>query len=382
MNNTTGSLGEKLNVNVLVTGVGGGVGDSILQALRLSGLSTKIVGVDMEPWGAGLYKSDKSYLVPPASETDYKEELLNICHKEDIDVIIPGSDPELSVLAEHRGFFKDEGFEIIVSDRKLVDICRDKLRTHSFFKDRGLPFADSLSADDYYKASGRLQFPLLVKPRGGSASRGICVVLNEKELEKYLGRAEDAVIQEYIIPSGWEGGRSNVLRDDIYSNGRLLQIEEVSTQVLVESSGDVIGIFTSKNVLKSGVPIRIEPFQSKAINGLVEEIVAQLTELGLRGPCNFQCKISSEGPIFFELNPRFTGITSVRAAMGFNEIEAAIRFFIKGESAESVQNILKTQSNLLCKRFSANQLFTKAQLKKLKVSGYLNLSDRTFYESG
>jgi nucleoside-diphosphate-sugar epimerase len=47
--------------------------------------------------------------------------------------------------------------------------------------------------------------------------------------------------------------------------------------------------------------------------------------LGLKGPLNIQGRLTENGLKIFEMNPRFTGISGMRALMGFNEVEACIK---------------------------------------------------------
>jgi len=55
-----------------------------------------------------------------------------------------------------------------------------------------------------------------------------------------------------------------------------------------------------------------------------------------RGPCNVQIRLTGRGAICFEINVRFSGTTPVRARLGFNEVEAALRHFVLGEPAEDL----------------------------------------------
>ena len=61
---------------VLVTGVGGGAGQSILKALNLGNYN--VIAADSSALGAGLYFGNKSYLVPNANEESYVPEILKI----------------------------------------------------------------------------------------------------------------------------------------------------------------------------------------------------------------------------------------------------------------------------------------------------------------
>ena len=51
-------------IKVLVTGAGSGVGQSIMKALRISKLPIKIISADICELNAGLFRADKSLIVP------------------------------------------------------------------------------------------------------------------------------------------------------------------------------------------------------------------------------------------------------------------------------------------------------------------------------
>ena len=104
----------------------------------------------------------------------------------------------------------------------------------------------------------------------------------------------------------------------------------------------------------------------------VEEIACKMASMlvsqGLVGPCNFQCKLTDHGPVFFEINPRFTGITAVRAAMGFNEVDAVLRRALLHEPIESVRNRLQVPGNLVCSRYITEMVIPRAELEELRKS--------------
>ena len=83
--------------SVLITGVGGGVGQSILKSL--SGSEFKLVAMDSSPLAAGLYMNGKPYLGFPASDSRYIDRLIQICKMENVGLIFPGHDVELKPLA-------------------------------------------------------------------------------------------------------------------------------------------------------------------------------------------------------------------------------------------------------------------------------------------
>ena len=89
---------------VLITGVGGGgVGEQVLKSLNLCGKKYWIIGTDMTEYSVGLYQADGKYILPPAKDESYIERLFDICAKENIEVLIPGSEPELRAISKNRG---------------------------------------------------------------------------------------------------------------------------------------------------------------------------------------------------------------------------------------------------------------------------------------
>ncbi|MCU0650086.1 MAG: ATP-grasp domain-containing protein, partial [Gemmatimonadaceae bacterium] len=58
------------------------------------------------------------------------------------------------------------------------------------------------------------------------------------------------------------------------------------------------------------------------------------TALGARGPLNVQCRMVDGDAWIFEINPRFSGTTSLRALVGYNEPDALISEHVLGRPVE------------------------------------------------
>ena len=59
-------------------------------------------------------------------------------------------------------------------------------------------------------------------------------------------------------------------------------------------------------------------------------------KLGMRGPANIQCRLEDNEIKIFEVHPRFSGTSSIRALAGFNEPDILIRNFVLGESFDRI----------------------------------------------
>src|SRR5436309_9121945 len=53
--------------------------------------------------------------------------------------------------------------------------------------------------------------------------------------------------------------------------------------------------------------------------------------IGARGPMNIQCRVSGGRVFVFEVHPRFSGTSSFRSDVGFNEADVLIRNFCHNE---------------------------------------------------
>lgn len=319
-------------ITIGVTGVGGGVGQSILRAIMYNNLQSRTIGMDMRAMNSGMYWTDRAYLVPPvAREEEYIQRLLDICVREQMDVLIPGLDFELAPLARHRQRFLEQGCVVIVGSPEAVRLSADKRAMYEFARVRGLPFVTTYTLVEAQNLVSELEFPVIAKPRAGSASVGARLLHTAEDL---LGipASEDLIVQTYLPPV-----IAGVANEDTRSwGGRLNQINEISAQFFVDRTGTILGDFVSVNRLKDGVPVEVvpDPHSPALRDGL--PLVEALAAEGLCGPINLQGRLTPHGVKFFEINARFTGITGVRAAMGFREVEAAIRSFALQQDAEQV----------------------------------------------
>jgi carbamoyl-phosphate synthase large subunit len=360
-----------LSINILVTAVGGGVGQSILRALFTSKLDFRLIGTDVNPWATGLYSCNKGYLISPAGHEAFEQNLVEICASEKIDVLIPGSDPEIPYIAKIAKDLSELGVVCILGSHHSVQICRDKQKAYKFFADKDLPFTKTLRLknDDDYSQVCDDDFPLIVKPFDGSASMDVHVVFGWDELVKLKNdKQKDYIVQEYLIPEEWSIEKSKLTKEYVISKGRLVQKDEISIQVLIDDKGLPFEIFTSLNSLKDGVPVTIEPKKNLGVDDIAWKMAKQLGAIGLCGPCNLQCRITKNGAKFFEINPRFTGITAVRALLGFNEVEALIRLFYFRESLDKIKDSLNYNEKLLCSRYITEYVFNKKDYEMLRGS--------------
>ncbi len=299
-------------MKIAVTGAGGGVGQSICKALSISSLATEIFTVDVHPFAAALYRGKEGLVLPKSEEQGSLEIWRREFQKRGIEVVFPGSDYDvLSLSAVRDEWAADGGPRILCSDPKLVRECRDKGLTYELLTRNGIdapkciwdkPVPETL---EWAAAQG---YPVVIKPRDGSASRNVVVAKDAEELAFYLPRTPKPIVQEYLNNEG--------------------RSEEFTCAVFVDSSGDVTGTFMVRRTLSGGTTFRAEVGYWPELQPLLENIGKRLRP---QGPINVQLRMTERGPVPFELNIRCSGTTGIRAYYGYNEPEMWIRNYILGE---------------------------------------------------
>ena len=171
------------DLTILVTACGAQFMPGLADCLKDNGeRKIRIVGVDMAFDPTVLQMVDAFYQVPSASAPDYVDCLLEICKKENVDVVLPFMSAELLPLIDRKSDFEKVGIKVSVSDRVSVEITTNKYRFYEFLKEHNLPvprFASVKKADDLLPACEACGYPsnaICVKATELSGSRGIRIV--------------------------------------------------------------------------------------------------------------------------------------------------------------------------------------------------------------
>lgn len=290
------------NDTVLVTGAGALLGQGILRALRMSSLPLRIITADPDCRSAGHWLGDCAYRSEMADSEKFIQRLEKIITTENVRLVFVGTDAELEILSVERARLKENfGVDVIVSPQKTIEIANDKWLTAEFLRKNNFLFPRSAPVDDKDALNQLISekgFPLFVKPRVGARSYGAQVVQNHSELVMAASKLKGLVAQE-LLPA---------------------DTGEFTTGCLVEE-GKCLSVITMKRDLKDGNTYRAYPCAGYRYNHLLATIAESL---GVDGPVNFQFRERDGKPIVFEINPRFSGTTPLRAMIGFNEVEVLI----------------------------------------------------------
>lgn len=268
-------------MNVLVTSAGRRV--SLVQAFGQAAHARggAVMAGDASSLAPALYKADRAFRLPGVGEASYVPFLLELVRDNQIGLIVPTIDPELSVLAEHQEAFAEAGCTALVSSASFVELSGDKWLTREAFTAQGVGTPNSWLPEQL--GSAELPSRLFVKPRDGSASRDTYRATPET-LATILPRVPNAIVQEEL--SG----------------------PEVTIDALLDLTGTPLHY----------VPrIRLRTLAGESIQGVtladtdirvwLEELLRAAARLGARGPITLQAFLTPQGPVLIEVNPRFGG---------------------------------------------------------------------------
>ena len=186
-----------MTYNVLILSAGRRV--ELLQAfkreLNTRGLESRVFATDSNPrMSAACQVADQAFTMPRVTAQGYMDELLALCIRESVGLVIPTIDTELLGLAEARERFLHQGIHLVISDETVIRACRDKRITANLFKLLDIGTPKIFDCD-------RLSFPCFVKPYDGSRSIGAFRLEQAADLTSGMLLDPKLIFMEYIGPS-------------------------------------------------------------------------------------------------------------------------------------------------------------------------------------
>lgn len=263
--------------NILITAIG-----KRAQLIKHLKQSFRVVGTDASILNPAKNFVDIFYQVPKYMQENYVDELLKICLKENVKMIIPLFEKEFLTLLKSKDKFESNGIKLLLSDKKVIEICNEKFLTYEFFKRYKIKTPKSYIIEEFSDFCG---FPLIIKPKDGMGSDGVYKVNNEKELLFFYKYVNNPIIQEFI---------SGV---------------EYTIDVLCDFNGEIISVVPRERMeVRAGEVSKSRTVKNKDIIEKTTELIEKLNKEGtVKGPMTIQCIVNETGIYFIEINPRFGG---------------------------------------------------------------------------
>jgi carbamoyl-phosphate synthase large subunit len=289
---------------VLVTGIGGNVGQGILRNIIASPYNVTLIGCNTVEFSAGNHFCTKVYLVPFAYEETYIQTINKIVSENNIDLIIPSTDYEVYYLSKNRELL---ACYVAVAGINASKIYLDKYKSFLHHQKNNIPFAAASLPSQY---NGEFK-EIIAKPREGRGSRGLV-----------------------INPETWSD-----FSDEQYMIQELHRGRELTTAFYVDKNRKLHGFITLERSLENGATSQccVNTEYDKSIESILQKIIDCSDIIGA---ANLQSIATTDGGIYpFEINCRISGTNSIRSNFGFKDVEYTLE--------EYLYNISPSQPNII-----------------------------------
>ncbi|KPQ23109.1 MAG: nucleoside-diphosphate-sugar epimerase [Halomonas sp. HL-48] len=342
-----------------ICSIGSGVGQSIVDSCQFFRDKITLIGLGNNPLAYGAFECDDYTLISSYYDRNYISELKSAVENFNINILIPGHDDEALLLAKNYETLSNLGIKILSSPYELVLMCRNKATyTESFYEAANF-FVKTYQAKEIKDTL----LPLIAKPEQGFASKGVAIITTKKELKK-TALQPGYIYQEIAIPQKHDPSYNAFIEH--LKKGNNLQASEISLQLIFDKSSDLVEQCATYNTLKDGIPIEIQPYPIQELSEFIDKISLSLKRLKAFGPINIQGRMTIQGFKAFEINPRFTGITGLRAKLGFNEVEFCIFTLLHNERIKP----LVLSDKYIGIRQVANKKVQKARVKPIQKENF------------
>ncbi len=272
-------MGKPFHILLLGAAKRVSIAEKLMACGNSRGLDTRLFSYELDPYVpiasvaqvlVGLKWNDPAIL----------EDLERMLEKHAIGMVLPFVDPAIGV-ASRLAVLHPKVF-IPIPGPETCELMFDKIAADAWFRSQGFPVPP-----------GTGKFPLIAKPRFGSASKGLIMIPDAPHLEEWLrsGRAGDYLVQQWI------------------------QAEEYTVDGYVDPGGRIIALVPRKRLeVQGGEATKSITQREPQILQLCDRILASSL---LRGPVTLQfLKETDSGRVLLmEINPRLGGgvLTSIAA---------------------------------------------------------------------
>ena len=308
--------------NILILSAGRRVElvQSFQKAAKRLNLKSNVVAGDCSETAPAIYFADRKAILPRINEDNYVDEIINVCKREGIRLVIPTIDTDLLLLSEERERIESEsGAVVLISSTDVISICRDKINTQKFLEENEFKIPKMYSEEEL--DSGELEFPLFIKPKSGSSSINTFKVNNIEELTTYRSLIKEPIVQDFM-----EGKEFTV---DVFLDFDRNLITVVPRLRMATRSGEI----SKGKIIKD--------------REIIEDIKRLVEVLKPIGHITVQLMKTNKGIEYIEINPRFGGGAPMSIQSGADSCENLYRLLM-GESLEYNENY---RDNIMFFRF-------------------------------
>lgn len=271
-------------------------------AFREADIIGNIIVADPDDDAPSLQAADRSYVTPHQTDSNYSDAILQICKENKIDAIIPLNDWEVSKLSSREKDFEKLGVKLFMPTLEVVRKIRDKWNYREILGEMGIKAPRAfLNVEEAKQAlsRGEVEFPLIVKPRNGSASVGVEIVYSIEELECAYKLVVVKVKHTPIAKDSLLNPEDNIMVEEV------IEGEKFSLDVVNDLDGNFLTAFARKQLAMRGGDV------DRAVTSHRDELLDMGRKIGIhlkhRGYLNTDVFFDGKDYYVIDINPRFGG---------------------------------------------------------------------------
>ncbi|RKL67159.1 carbamoyl phosphate synthase-like protein [Salipaludibacillus neizhouensis] len=333
------------------------------KALKDADIKGKIIVADPEENAPSLQAGDENYVIPHQTDSKYMEAIFDICKKHHVQCLVPLNDWEVPKLSAHKKELEAIGVSVFTPDKNIVHNVRDKGKYKELLK----PF-DVKAPQSYFDIKeveealekNEISFPLIVKPRNGSASIGIEIAHSLEDLKFAYQFAVNKIKETPLDNATYKKPEDNIIIQDV------IEGEKYSVDMFNDLDGRFLGSFIRKQIEMRGGDV------DRCITENPPELldIAQRMgeNLGHAGYINTDVYYDGTDYYVIDINPRFGGGYAFTHMAGA-DIPATIIALTAGEKVQ--KDWLTQDSDIELARHDV-----VVQVDKEKVSNTLKTKEK------
>ena len=136
-------------LNILVTGCGGDIGQSLGKILLKSAYTANLFGIDISDKNAAQFIFPNFSVGVRYTNEEYLQKLEAFIADNAIDIVIPIAEPELRNFSEINILDNVGNAKMITASSKALEVGFDKYKTAQFLEAEGFPFPKTYLAKDH-----------------------------------------------------------------------------------------------------------------------------------------------------------------------------------------------------------------------------------------
>lgn len=310
---------------VLIAGIAGAsLGTELAKCLRDT--RYRVLGCDISQLAFGHFCDDfqQTFVVDP---NRYIDDIIRLCDKHDIRFILPGGEQPTALLSAAAERLMSQGVRILGNDPELVASLSDKRRAFELLADLGVPIPLTRPIQSPADLD-ELPLPCILKPATGTGgSDSVYLTRTPEECREYFqvldSNGRSVIAQQYIpLDEGeYTIGVLSLPNQHVVSCVCMQRLFNSKLSVAHRSAAGLVSSGYSQGLIQPNP-------------GLEEQAIAIARQLGSTGPLNIQARVQAGRLLPFEINPRFSASTYLRAMAGVNEVCLYLDYLTSGSASK------------------------------------------------